>query len=127
VPQPLSSRLPAAERDALVELANPRLVLGVAEGSYAGRACLPEGFEPDASLSAAPLEDRISPHGQAIASGGSTGRPKLIVDANPAGFDPESAHYGIEAGHVVLVPGPLFHTGPSSTRARRCCAAPRWC
>jgi bile acid-coenzyme A ligase len=112
VPQPLSSRLPAAERDALVALANPRLVFGVADGTYPGRACLPEGFEPDAALSDAPLEDRISPHGQAIASGGSTGRPKLIVDANPARFDPESAHYGIEAGHVVLVPGPLFHTGP---------------
>jgi bile acid-coenzyme A ligase len=112
VPQPLSSRLPAAERDALVLLASPRLVLGVAPGTYAGRVCLPEGFEPDASLSDAPLEDRTSPHGQAIASGGSTGRPKLIVDANPARFDPDSAHYGISAGDVVLVPGPLFHTGP---------------
>jgi bile acid-coenzyme A ligase len=112
VPQPLSSRLPAAERDALVALANPRLVLGVSPDTYPGRACLPEGFEPDAALSDAPLPDRTSPHGQAIASGGSTGRPKLIVDANPARFDPESAHYGIESGHVVLVPGPLFHTGP---------------
>jgi bile acid-coenzyme A ligase len=112
VPQPLSARLPAAERDALVELASPRLVIGVPAGAYAGRACLPEGFEPDASLSDAPLPDRTSPHGQAIASGGSTGRPKLIVDANPALFDPESAHYGIDAGSVVLVPGPLFHTGP---------------
>jgi bile acid-coenzyme A ligase len=112
VPQPLSSRLPAAERDALVALADPRLVLGVPEGSYAGRACLPEGFEPDAALSDAPLPDATSPHGQAIASGGSTGRPKLILDANPARFDPDSAHYGIDAGSVVLVPGPLFHTGP---------------
>ena len=112
VPQPLSSRLPAAERDALVELANPRLVIGVPENAHPGRGCLPEGFEPDASLSDAPLPDRTSPHGQAIASGGSTGRPKLIVDANPARFDPDSAHYGIDAGSVVLVPGPLFHTGP---------------
>ncbi len=112
VPQPLSARLPAAERDALLELANPRLVIGVAESAYAGRACLPEGFEPAATLEDAPLPDRAAPHGQAIASGGSTGRPKLILDANPARFDPDSAHYGIDAGAVVLVPGPLFHTGP---------------
>jgi bile acid-coenzyme A ligase len=112
VPQPLSARLPAAERDALVELANPRLVVGVAEGTYSARASWPAGLEPDPALSDAPLPDRTSPHGQAIASGGSTGRPKLILDANPARFDPESAHYGIDAGHVVLVPGPLFHTGP---------------
>jgi bile acid-coenzyme A ligase len=112
VPQPLSARLPVAERDALTLLADPRLVIGVPEGSLGDRAYLPEGFEPAASLSDAPLPDRTAPHGQAIASGGSTGRPKLIVDANPARFDPDSAHYGIDAGAVVLVPGPLFHTGP---------------
>ena len=37
----------------------------------------------------APLPDRTSPHAHAIASGGSSGRPKLIVDANPARFDSE--------------------------------------
>jgi bile acid-coenzyme A ligase len=112
VPQPLSARLPDAERDALILLGNARLVVGVPEGRHPGRACLPEGFEPARSLSDAPLPEQIAPHGQAIASGGSTGRPKLIVDANPARFDPGSAHYGIDAGAVVLVPGPLHHTGP---------------
>ena len=33
-PQPVSARLPDAERDAIVELADPSLVVGVAEGSY---------------------------------------------------------------------------------------------
>ena len=113
MPQPLSARLPAAERDALVALANPRLVFGVAEGTYAGRACLPEGFEADAALSDAPLPDRVSPHGQAIASGGSTGRPKLIVDANPAKLRPRiGALRQSRRATSCLVPGPLFHTGP---------------
>ena len=67
---------------------------------------------PSAELSDAPLEDRVSPHCQAIASGGSTGRPKLIVDANPASFDTSAPHYGLEEGGAVLIPGPLFHTGP---------------
>ncbi|MGI9592107.1 MAG: AMP-binding protein, partial [Myxococcota bacterium] len=58
------------------------------------------------------LPDRTSPHAHAIASGGSSGRPKVIVDANPGHFDPEAAHYGIEAGTRVLIPGPLYHTGP---------------
>ncbi len=112
VPNPVSSQLPERERAALVELADPALVVGVPGGSYRGRPCLPPGFEPDPALSDAPLPDRRSPHAQAIASGGSTGRPKLIVDALPAECDPDEAPYGLEPGAAVLVPGPLYHTGP---------------
>jgi bile acid-coenzyme A ligase len=112
VPNPVSPQLPERERAALVALAEPTLVVGVAGGRYAGRTCLPPDFEPEASLSDAPLPDRRSPHVQAIASGGSTGLPKLIVDALPAECDPDEAPYGLEPGATVLVPGPLYHTGP---------------
>ncbi len=101
VPTPVSSRLPERERQEIVALADPRLMVAKAEDAV-----------PAEGLSDAPLPDRTAPHSQAIASGGSTGRPKLIVDANPAAFDPEAAHYGVGAGTVVLTPGPLFHTGP---------------
>jgi bile acid-coenzyme A ligase len=110
VPNPVSSLLPERERAALVELAEPALVVG-ADGP-AGRPSLSPGFEPDPALSDAPLPDRTSPHAQAIASGGSTGRPKLIVDALPAQCDPESTQYGLPPEAPVLVPGPLYHTGP---------------
>ena len=112
VPQPISSRLPELERAAIVAQADPVLVVGVAAGSYAERACLPAGYEADLALADDALPDAVSPHSQAIASGGSTGLPKLIVDALPAECDPEADFYGIGTGATVLVPGPLYHTGP---------------
>ena len=36
-PQPVSSRLPQRELDALIDLANPPVVIGVADGAIAGR------------------------------------------------------------------------------------------
>lgn len=106
IPQPISSKLPAAERDAILNEARPALVMGVAEGC--GFPSLPGDFDAS-DESAAPLEDVRSSSRQALASGGSTGRPKLIVDALPAEIDPEVAFYGNEPGTTVLVPGPLYH------------------
>ncbi len=121
VPIPLSHRLPEHEQRAIVELADPRLIVGVPRERYPDRLVLAEAgsTRSAAQVSAEPLPDRTSPHAHAIASGGSSGRPKLIVDAQPARFDPEAAHYGMDAGVVVLIPGPLFHTGPF-LNAREC-------
>ena len=49
-----------------------------------------------------------------MASGGSTGRPKLIVAKVPAEFDPETPAVQMQPGDVQLVPGPLYHNGPYS-------------
>ena len=56
-PQPVSARLPVREREAIVELADPPLVVGVEEGTHAGRTTVPAGFEPEAGLSEEPLPD----------------------------------------------------------------------
>jgi bile acid-coenzyme A ligase len=112
VPQPISWHLPEAERAAIVELAKPRLVVGVAPGTYPGCPSLPAGFEPSPALSDAPHPERVSPYRQAIASGGSTGRPKLIVDRLPAQIDPDASSYTVPPGTHTLVPGPLYHSGP---------------
>jgi bile acid-coenzyme A ligase len=112
VPQPISSQLPERERAALIELAEPALVVGVEPGTRRERPGLPADFEADASLSDAPLDDIVSQHAQAIASGGSTGRPKLILDRLPAECDPDVAHYGLPPEGTMLIPGPLYHAGP---------------
>ncbi len=101
VPNPISSRLPAAERDAILERAAPALVVDA-------------DFEPDPALSDAPLPDAQPPHERAMASGGSTGLPKLIVALNPAQYDPEAPSAIFKARHAVLVPGPLYHAVPFS-------------
>jgi bile acid-coenzyme A ligase len=70
---------------------------------------VPAQFVPEPHHSDAPLPDRTSPSRQALASGGSTGRPKLIVDALPAQCDPTQPFYGNQPGSTVLVPGPQYH------------------
>jgi bile acid-coenzyme A ligase len=50
-----------------------------------------------------------------MTSGGSTGRPKVIVDLAPAEVDPEAPENGMCAGGATLVPGPLYHAGPFMT------------
>jgi bile acid-coenzyme A ligase len=46
VPQPVSARLPHRELEAIVELANSRVVLGVDPDALRGRTCLPIGYQP---------------------------------------------------------------------------------
>lgn len=54
-PQPISSRLPQRELEAIIELANPSALVGVANGEFPGRTCLPLGFRaPDADASHLP-------------------------------------------------------------------------
>jgi bile acid-coenzyme A ligase len=114
-PNPVSARLPELERRAIVETAAPALVVGAPAGERYARPGVPAGFEPAPEHGDAPLPDRTPRHVRAMTSGGSTGRPKVIVDSVPAECDPEKAENGITPGGVTLVPGPLYHAGPFMT------------
>jgi bile acid-coenzyme A ligase len=112
-PQPVSARLPEAERRAIVALAKPALIVGVADGEYGDSfPSVPPGFAPDPALSDAALPDVVPPNVRTMTSGGSTGRPKLIVDLTPALVDPTVAENGMQVRGTTLVPGPLYHAGP---------------
>ena len=112
-PQPISSRLPQREQDAIIELANSSAVIGVAEGAIAGRTCVPTGFSaPNADASHLPYV--ISEAWKAPTSGGSTGRPKLIVSGDPAAFDETlPPPLLMNPGGCLVMPGPLYHNGPA--------------
>jgi len=114
-PQPVSARLPAAERRAIIDLVNPPLVIGAPAEECGGRQTLPADHEPDPSLSDRALDDVQPRYARAMTSGGSTGRPKVIIDTAPAETDPEVAENGMRAGGTTLVPGPLYHAGPFMT------------
>jgi len=114
-PSPISARLPERERQAIVELAQPALVVGVAEGVYGDLPSVPVGFEPASEHGDEPLPDLVPRHARAMTSGGSTGRPKLIVDLSPGICDPELAENGMVVDGTTLVPGPLYHAGPFIT------------
>lgn len=116
VPQPVSPRLPDRERADIVELANSALVVGAEPGAHPGRICLPVGWRPDTAVSAEPLaDDPIAPAWKAPTSGGSTGRPKLIVAADPGVLDPAlPVGMGVRHDGVMMVPGPMYHNAPFS-------------
>ncbi len=99
VPQPVSARLPARELDAIIDLAAPRVVVD-AELDV-------DGFDDG------PLPDAVSNPYKAMTSGGSTGRPKLILANQASLIDPDAAPlFGMKLNGTHLMPGPLYHNGP---------------
>ena len=111
-PQPVSSRAPRLELEQIVELADSSLVVGA---EIPGRASLAAGYEPDEALSDDDLPDRVAAAWKAPTSGGSTGRPKLIVAGLPALIEVcelTAQIYQIVPGRTHLVTGPLYHNGP---------------
>ncbi len=111
IPNPISPRLPARERNDILALADPALVIGFDDLADDPRS-LPADFEPSSGLADTPLPDVVSPHERAIASGGSTGRPKLIVLRVPAEYDAAMPATVLTPKGCVLVPGPLHHAAP---------------
>jgi len=114
VPNPLSARLPRRERDVIVKRADPALLIGIPDDEANGRPTLAAHFEPDESVSDAPHPDRTAPHERALASGGSTGVPKLILPMHPASYDPDAPSELFHSHTATLVPGPLDHAVPFS-------------
>ncbi|QIB66811.1 AMP-binding protein [Kineobactrum salinum] len=115
-PQPVSSRLPKRELDAIIELAKPALIVGVVASDYPGSQVLEANFSVPRDISEEPLPERVSRYWKAPTSGGSTGRPKLIVSNVAAQVDNEFVPFSLpmmlpKAG-VILVPGPLYHNAP---------------
>jgi bile acid-coenzyme A ligase len=109
-PQPVSAKLPRIERDAIIELAAPSLVVGVADAGTA--QSVPVGYTPNPELSDAALPDVVAKSFKAMTSGGSTGRPKLIVSTTPSMWDLSSEPLHIPLQGAMLIPGPLYHNGP---------------
>ena len=111
-PQPVSARLPKFERDQIIEVGAPKLVVGVSDDDQPGIQSLPVGFEPPAAITGEALDERIATSFKAMTSGGSTGRPKLIVSATPAVWDIDEDRLQTKLQGSMLIPGPLYHNGP---------------
>ncbi|GCD46007.1 AMP-dependent synthetase [Streptomyces paromomycinus] len=112
-PQPVSARLPGAELSAVIDVANPAVVVGLP--SPDGRPSLPAGFEPDPALSDEPLPPVVPPCWKAPTSGGSTGRPKIILSQDAGTAEAVLARAGslrIDPGCTFLVTAPLYHNAP---------------
>ncbi|TGB45617.1 AMP-binding protein [Mycolicibacterium peregrinum] len=115
VPQPLSPRLPEAEFAGILALRPRALVVGRDAGET---PWVPAGFTPDTELSDAPLPEAVAPTWKSMASGGSTGRPKLIE----AGGDSRvpaliGVPLGAQPDDVTLMSVPMSHNTGFTTFA----------
>ncbi|TRW87902.1 AMP-binding protein [Mycolicibacterium sp. 018/SC-01/001] len=115
IPQPLSARLPDAELAALLQLRRPAVLIGRTD---------PTGITPNTTtavaqgFSDAPLPEAVSPVWKSMASGGSTGRPKLIEAGNDSRVPPAiGTPLGAQEGDVTLISVPLSHNTGFTTFA----------
>lgn len=112
-PQPVSYRLPRVELDAVVELANPSLLIAP-DKMESDRAHVDASALLAESNDESDLPHKVSASWKAMTSGGSTGRPKLIIAAGPAA----RAGVGLamfnarSSDEVMVIPGPMYHNGP---------------
>ena len=113
VPQPLNAKMADPEIAAVVDLAQSKLIVTTDAARFPDRVCVAPSDRLDDGRE---LPDVVSPYWKAPTSGGSTGRPKLILAGNAAELDPEvpllSETLGIPPGGCLVMPGPLYHNGP---------------
>jgi bile acid-coenzyme A ligase len=110
---PLRAILPPRERDGILEIAQPALVF--AEWDDVPYPVLrPDELAQADAYDDAPLPYEPPHPGKAIASGGSTGRSKIVIDrtANPVHYANRASRLGSAHGQVQLLCAPLYHNSP---------------
>lgn len=118
---PVSTRLTDEERQRILDLATPSLVVGdLARAQVRGDDITVHPGSVDASAwSDEPLPDLAPTYWKALTSGGSTGLPKLIVSHDEPYYDPRvSVVSYMHADGVHLVCGPLYHNAAFIYAAR---------
>ena len=110
---PLRAILPPPERDGILAIAAPALVFAAWEG-VAYPVLRPEELARADAYDDDPLPDDPPHPGKAIASGGSTGRSKIVVDrtVHPVRYAARASHLGSAHGQVQLLCAPLYHNSP---------------
>jgi bile acid-coenzyme A ligase len=99
-PVHVSNKLTPREFSEVAALAEPKLVI---DGDFAGL---------DRSLDDSPLPYLVSDNWRIATSGGSTGRPKLIVDPTPALWSAPRRSTRRRPGATIVNPAPLYHAAP---------------
>lgn len=126
VPMPLSSRLTLREIREILTIAKPRVLLGFDD--VVGIANESQTLEARWTLETSRLTsdvsrqfdlDIVSPSWKAPTSGGSTGRPKVIVATDGAAIDRDgTAGMLMRTSGCVCIPGPMYHNAPFSYAIR---------
>jgi bile acid-coenzyme A ligase len=110
-PAPVSHRMAEEEFAAVVALAAPRCVIGVRNLPKVDAPL----FDVDAAhddVSSAVLPPAIAQPCRYLNTGGSTGRPKLIIDPKPSAWGPDKEGRSRGPRITMMNAGPLYHSGP---------------
>lgn len=109
---PLRAILPPRERNAILELAQPALVLSDWDDT-SWPSIRAQDLRQNTAYANEPLPEVPHP-GKAIGSGGSTGHPKLIIDPawNPVASVETGRRLGTSQGQIQLMAAPLYHNSP---------------
>jgi len=110
-PLPLSGKLPIRELHSILDLVRPAVVIGPRTGDFPGWRTVSPETQSQAGNSDESLPERVAKHYKAITSGGSTGRPKIIVDSHPSVFDPlePMAALRMRLDDTILQPAAVYH------------------
>lgn len=114
-PQPLSQKLAVPEFTAIVELGRPGIVIGDRELSSRFGVTMHEvsDLRERGRASHAELPDVLAPSIKAPTSGGSTGRPKIILSGSPAVVDEGFCElWYLRGDTVALISAPMHHNAP---------------
>jgi bile acid-coenzyme A ligase len=110
-PQPLSPQLPSSDREAVLDLVRPALVL--TDQPMAGRRSMSLRDCGVGDGGAAVLPDAAARSWKAPTSSGSTGTPKVVVAAASAHVDRDGRVAAFVPRRATqLVAGPLHHAAP---------------
>ena len=110
-PHIVSHRLPAAELKVILELLKPAAFVATTAADAPYKFCISPDLDTASYPDSIP-EVNVAKYWKAMSSGGSTGRPKIIVDHQPAEVDPEEWFIDLPQNSCVLNPGPLYHNVP---------------
>src|SRR5262249_28162149 len=90
----------------------PKLVVGGPATAAKGIQYLAEGEGPSADLSASALPSVISGAWRMSTTGGSTGRPKLVLDPQSPVWSAARSGLRPAPGATIINTGPLHHSAP---------------
>lgn len=113
-PCPTSWRLGSEEQTDLIAMLEPRVVVGTSALSIAGATLIDVDEAISESISDAPWPPLAVAPGKIVNSGGSTGRPKLIVDPQPSAWGSDKEGRSRPPRIVLFNPGPFYHSAPFS-------------
>ena len=111
IPAPVSWQLTDTEFGPIVKLAQSKLIVG-RSADRSGFRSVREDDVPSANISSEPHPPVAGASWKMATTGGSTGAPKLVIDAAPGRWGPEKNAIGRRTGMAIINPAPLYHAAP---------------